>query len=56
MQGNMVKLGNEYRYDHVPKSVETIHEGKVTILWDQQVRTDRTVPNNKPDIKIFDNK
>jgi len=23
---------------------------KVTILWNQQVQTDRTIPNNKPDI------
>ena len=29
---------------------------KVTILWNQQVRTDRTIPNNKPDIIIRDNK
>ena len=56
MQGNMVKLENEYRYGHVSKSVETSHEGEVTVLWNQQVRTDRTVRNNKPDIKIFDNK
>jgi hypothetical protein len=31
-------------------------EGKVTTLWNQQVRTDRTFPNNKPDITIRDNK
>jgi len=24
-------------------------------LWNQQVQTDRTIPNNKPDIKISDN-
>jgi hypothetical protein len=29
--------------------------GKVTILWNQQVQTDRTIPNNKPDIIIQDN-
>ena len=29
---------------------------KVTILQNQHVRTDRTVPNNKPDIIISDNK
>ena len=28
---------------------------KVTILWNQQVQTDRTTPNNKPDIIIRDN-
>ena len=32
MQGNRVKLGNERWHDHVPNSVETSHEGKVTIL------------------------
>jgi len=24
-------------------------------LWNQQVQTDRTIPNNKPDITIRDN-
>ena len=37
------------------KSVETSQGGKVTILWNQQVQTDGTVPNNKPDIIIRDN-
>ena len=44
-----IKLDNKHWYDHAPKSVETSYEGKVTILWNQQVRTDRTIPNNKPD-------
>ena len=26
------------------------------VLWKQQVRTDRTIPNNKPDIIMRDNK
>ena len=39
----------------MPKSVETTQGGKVTILWNQHVRTDRTIPNNKPDIIIPDN-
>jgi len=39
----------------VPKSVETNQEGKVTILWNQQIQTDRTIPNNKPDIIFRDN-
>jgi hypothetical protein len=42
-----VKLDDKHRYDHVPKSVETNHEGKVTILWNQQVRTDRIISNIK---------
>jgi len=41
--------------EHVPKSVETSQGGKVTILWNQQVQTDRTLPNNKADIIIRDN-
>jgi hypothetical protein len=39
----------------VPKSVETSQGGKVTILWNQQIQTDRTIPKNKPDIVISDN-
>jgi len=27
----------------------------ITILWNQQVQTDRTIPNNNPDIIIHDN-
>ena len=42
-------------YEHVPKSVETSRRGKVTILWNQQIQTDRTIPNNKPDIIMRDN-
>jgi len=33
-------------YEHVPKSVETSQGVKVTILWNQQVQTDRTIANN----------
>jgi hypothetical protein len=50
-----VKLDSELWYEHVPKSVETGQVGKVTVLWNQQVQTDRTTPNNKPDIIIRDN-
>jgi len=45
-------LDKKHRYEHVPKSVETGQGGKVTLLWNQQVQTDRTIPNNKPDIII----
>jgi len=31
-----VKLDNKHRYDHVPKSVETSHDGKFTTLWNHQ--------------------
>jgi hypothetical protein len=46
---------NKHWYEHVPKSVETGQGGNVTILWNQQVQTDRTIPNNKPDIIIRHN-
>ena len=37
------------------KMNRTSFEGKVTILWNQQLQTNPTNPNNKPDIKIHDN-
>jgi hypothetical protein len=36
-------------------SVETSQGGKIIILWNQQVQTDRTIPNNKSNIIIRDN-
>jgi hypothetical protein len=50
-----VQFDEKHWYERVPKSVETTQGGKVTILWNQQVQTDRIVPNNKPDIIIRDN-
>jgi hypothetical protein len=44
-----VILDYEQCYDHVPKSVRTSREGLVTILRNQQVQTDSTSPNIKPD-------
>ena len=55
MQGNRGATGQNHWYEHVPKSVVTNQGGKVTILFNQQVQTDRTLPNNKPDIIIRDN-
>ena len=55
MQRKRVKLGSEHWYELVPKMVETIHEGKVIMLWNLQVQTDRTVRDNKPDSIIRDN-
>ena len=49
-----VQLDKTHWYEHVQKSVETSQGGKVTILRNN-VRTDRTIPNNKPDIIIRDN-
>ena len=50
-----VQLDKKHWYEHVPKSVETAQGGNVTILWEQQVQTDRTIPNNKPGIIIRGN-
>jgi hypothetical protein len=50
-----VQLDKKHWYEHVPRSLETSQEGKVTILWNQKVQTDRTIPNNKADIIIRDN-
>jgi hypothetical protein len=50
-----VQLDKKHWYEHVPKSVVTNQGSKVTILWNQQVQTDRTSPSNKPDIIIRDN-
>jgi hypothetical protein len=49
---NNIKSDTEQWYNHVPKSVQASREGKVTILWNQQLQTDRTIPNYKPDIII----
>jgi hypothetical protein len=50
-----VKLDQKHGFERVPKTVDTSHEGKVTILWNQQVQTDRTMSNDKPDVIIQDN-
>ena len=55
MQGNSGTTGQKHWFEHVPESVETSQEGKEIVLWNQQVQTDRTIPNNKPDIIIRDN-
>jgi hypothetical protein len=39
----------------VPKSVEIRRGGKIIIMWNQKVQTDRTKPNKKPNIIIRDN-
>jgi hypothetical protein len=49
-----VKLDSDLWNKHAPKSVETSQVGKVSILWNQKVQTDRTIPNDKPDIIIRD--
>ena len=41
------KLDKEHWYEQVPKSVETSQEGKITILWNEQVQTGRTILSKK---------
>jgi len=36
-------------------TVSISFEEKVTILWNQQLQTERTIPNNKPDITLREN-
>jgi hypothetical protein len=55
MQGIRGATEKKHWYEHVPKSVVTTQGVKVTILWNQQVKTDRTIPNSKPHIIIRDN-
>jgi hypothetical protein len=55
MQVNRGIIRNEHWYEYVPKLVETIHVGVVSKLWNQQMLTDITIPNNKLDVTIRDN-
>ena len=48
-------MDKEHWYEHVPELVETSQGGKVTILLNQKLQTDRTFTNNKSDIIIRDN-
>ena len=41
-------------YEHKPKSVTYNKDGKMTIMWDMPVNTDRTIAANRPDIIIKD--
>jgi hypothetical protein len=55
MQGNWGKTDKEPWYEHVPKLIETGYEGNVLIMWNQQVKTDKIIPNNKLDNIVHDN-
>jgi len=50
-----VQLDKKYWYEHVPISEVTNQGGKVTILWNQLVQIDRTIPSKKSDFTIRDN-
>jgi hypothetical protein len=46
---------NTNNNNNTPKSVKTNREGTVNISWNQEVQTDTTISNNKPDNIICDN-
>ena len=48
-------INNNNNNNNNNNRVNTSHKSEVNILWNQQVRNDRTVPNNKQDIIIHDN-
>ena len=45
-----IKVDAQHWYQHNPERV--MENEKATILWDHQVKTDRHIPCNKPDIII----
>jgi len=52
VQENGSNRENKDLYKHVPKLVEPIHETKVTLSWNKQVKAHRTIRNIKADITI----
>jgi hypothetical protein len=45
MQGNWSKFRQGNLCEYLPKFVQTSPQGKVIELWNQQLQTDRTIPN-----------
>ena len=41
-------------YEHVPQPVTQSHDGKIVITWDLEIKTDRKVGHNKPDVLVQD--
>ena len=52
-QDHDVKVIDKW-YEHKPESVTPNKDGKITIMWDMPVNTDRTITANRPDIIIKD--
>jgi len=52
---NSGKLDSENWHEWVSHLVETSFEGKGTILWNQQVQTNRTILNSELDIIVCAN-
>lgn len=47
-----IPLSTNKWYRHKPNTVSTNQDGSTTILWNQQITTDRKVAHNKPDIVV----
>ena len=54
MQGNRGTIRKEHWYEHVTRLAEKGLERNAIMVWNQQVQTDRTIPNNRPDIIMHD--
>jgi hypothetical protein len=50
-----VKLDKEHCCELALTVAGKGYESELTVLWNQQVKNNRTIPNNKPDIIIRDN-
>jgi hypothetical protein len=50
-----LKLDKEHCCEHAPTVAGKSYESELTVLRNQQMKNDRTIPNNKPDIIISDN-
>ena len=48
-------MDKKHWYELAPKPVKTSLRDEVNILWNQQAKTDRIIPNNKADIVIRKN-
>jgi hypothetical protein len=56
MQGKKGKIRQQTLVWSRTKISRTNYEVKATVLWNKLERRDRTIPNNKPEIKVNDNK
>jgi hypothetical protein len=52
---DMGKLDKEQWYEHLPIEQNNIHEGKIIILRNQQVHTNRPIPYSKRNIAVHGN-
>ena len=53
LQHYNIQVGDNW-YQHEPKTVTTMKENSITVLWDMPISTDRELKANKPDIVVKD--